>query len=114
MPRCRRSNSRRARACGCSVSSSSSHDICLAPAQDPRDLEPVVEDDDVGERARLEKTDVAASEEPRRHLGRRADGLLEGDPERVEVPHKTGLLPIQAQGSRELPTASARDAPGRL
>src|SRR5690348_6099484 len=80
-------SSRRASAAGCSRSSVSSHDIVPPRAEDGLDLEPVVEDHDVGRRAGLEEADVAAGEEARRYLGRRAHRLLEGHPERVQVPH---------------------------
>src|SRR5213080_4418552 len=82
-----RSN-RRASASRCSRSSVPSHDIAPSRAEDGLNLQPVIEYDDVRERAGVEKANVAAGKEPRRHLGRRADGLLEGDAERVEVPHR--------------------------
>src|SRR6476660_7574323 len=80
-------SSRRASACGCSRSSVSSHDIAPPRAEDSLDLEPIVEHDDVRERPGLEKPDVASGEEARRHLGRRAHRLLEGDAERMEIPN---------------------------
>src|SRR3954447_8460971 len=79
-------SSRRASACGCSASSVSSRDIAPSRTEDGLDLEAVVEQDDVRERAGLEEADVAAGEEARRHLGRRAHRVLEGDAERMEIP----------------------------
>src|SRR5215470_4709601 len=79
---------RRRNASGCWRSSVSSHDIAPSRAEDGLDLEPVVEDDGIGERSWLEEADVATPEEPGRHLGRRTDGLLERNPQGVQVPHR--------------------------
>src|SRR4026208_1420558 len=79
-------SSRRASACGSPRTSAPSHDIAPPRAENGLDLEPVVEHDDVRERPRLEKPDVAAGEEARRNLSRRAHRLLQGDADRREVP----------------------------
>src|SRR5205085_1008456 len=76
---------RRASASGCARSSVSSHDIASSRAENGLDLEPIVEDNDVGGGTRLEDADVGAPDQARGNLSRRADRLLERDTEGVEI-----------------------------
>src|SRR5256886_17218824 len=96
---------RRARAGVCKRCSVSSNDIAPSRAEDGQDLEPVVEHDDVRRRTGLEKTDVAAGEEARRYLGRRAHRVLEGAAARVKVPDGANH---RERGARERPVVSLR------
>src|SRR5438067_4172017 len=98
-------SSRHWSAAGCSRSSVSSHDIAPPRAEDGPNLEPIVEDDDVRERAGLEEADVAAREEPGGHLGRRAHGLLEGNAESVKVLHR---LDHREHGAGKCPVLAHR------
>src|SRR3954452_3179024 len=78
----------RASAAGCSFSSSSSHDIRLASREHLRNLEPVVEYDDVGPGAGLEHTEIRPADDPRRHVRRSTDRGFERDTESVQVANR--------------------------
>src|SRR5256885_1434194 len=81
-------SSKVASACGCWLSSASSHDSGHTSADDAGDVEPVVENDDVRASARLEHAEIGTAEDAGRHFRRRGDGLLEGDAERVQVAYR--------------------------
>src|ERR1700730_12192463 len=97
----------RARAAGCSCSSASSHDTRLAPTEDADDLEPVVQDDDVGEAAGLEDAEIGPAENASRHGGRCAHRVLERNAECMQVANR---LDHRQHGPGPYPISTNRHA----
>src|SRR6266540_6070007 len=75
--------------------------------EDADDLEPVVEDDDVGCRAGLDRSQLRPARDPCRHLAGRAQCCCERRPEGDEV---TDGLDHRDRATGENAVRSARDA----
>src|ERR671923_285526 len=68
-----------------SAGAASGNDTFLAPDEHPLDVEPVVDDDDVGRRAG-DEAERRLADHTGRHARRRLERTGEGDAERVEIP----------------------------